>query len=143
MRSSARLTLLVLAVGTPGLAQADSALALAEAWSPATARGGDTALYLEVHNPGPADAIVRTRCDAANFTEMRTVDKGEGFPSVRIVKAIPIAAEGVTTLGPEGFSVHLLQATRALAPGEVFDCTIRLQSGGQRKIDVTVKPPIE
>lgn len=141
MRNSV-LLLSLLAAFAPGLARAE-AVEIGKAWAPPTPAGGDSALYLEAQNAGAADAILRVRCGAVNFTELRVIDKGEGFPSSRVVKAIPIAAETTTTLGPDGFNVHLLQATRALAAGETFDCMLRLQSGAQRKVDVTVKPLAE
>ena len=118
---------------------AEPAISVSQAWAPAAARGEDTAVYLVVQNAGPADALLRVRCAAANFTELHVIDRGEGFPSKRAVKSIPIAAEGVTALTPDGYNVALLQTTRALAPNDAFDCVIRFRDGGQQTIDVTVR----
>jgi copper(I)-binding protein len=128
-----------LALWAPPVLAAEPAISLSQAWAPAAARGDDTAVYMVVRNAGAADALVRVRCAIANFTELHTVDRGEGFPSNRAVKSIPIAAESVTTLTPDGYSVALLQTTRALAPNDAFDCVIRFRDGGQQTIDVTVR----
>ena len=130
----------LLALPTPVLA-ADPGLAFKAAWAPAASKGADTSLYLTVENGGAEDAIIRVRCDAANFTELRTVDHGEGFPSARSIKAIPLAAQGETVLKAEGFNVRLLQLTNLLAPGDNFDCTLRLRGGGQHTIAVNVRAP--
>lgn len=95
---------------------------------------------MKLENGGMADAIVRIRCAAANFTELRTVDRGEGFPSARSVKAIPIAAHARTELTTEGWNIRLLQLTQPLVPGEAFDCTLRLRGGEQISLPVTVRP---
>ena len=118
---------------------ADGSLGVSQAWAPAAAAGEDTALYMVVRNGGAADALLRVRCAVATFTELRTIDRGEGFPSKRTVKAIPIAAEGVTSLTPDGYGVALLQTTRALAPNDAFDCVVMFRDGGRQTVDVTVR----
>lgn len=127
-------------VTTPALA-ADPAVTIKSAWTHAAGKGDDTTLYMTLENAGAEDAIIRVRCDAANFTEMRTVDRGEGFPSARSVKAIPVAAQGETLLVAEGFNVRLLQLSTTLTPGNTFDCALRLRGGGQPKVSVAVRPP--
>ena len=118
---------------------ADPALSVSQAWTPAAVPGGDTPVYLVVRNTGPADALVRVRCSAANFSELNTIDRGEGFPSRRAVKAIPIPGEATTVLEPDGYSVMLLQTTRVLAPSDVFDCVMRFRDGGQQTVNVSVR----
>ena len=138
MRLNAALATLAIAT-TPALA-ADPAVTIRTAWTHAADKGEDTTLYMTLENGGAEEAIVRVRCDAANFTELRTVDRGEGFPSARSVKAIPITAQGETSLSAEGFNVRLLQLSSTLNPGGAFDCTIRLRGGSQHKVAVAVRP---
>jgi copper(I)-binding protein len=123
-------------------ARADSAqLAVSNAWSPPQAKtGADVPLYMNIANSGAADALLRVRCPVANFTEKRTIDLGEGAPSSREVKAIPIPA-GQTMLRADGSYVLLLQVTQPLAPGETFSCKLAFQSGESREVEVTVKSP--
>jgi len=138
MRLSAAFAIIVIAA-TPALA-ADPAVTIKTAWTHAADKGADTSLYMTLENGGAEDAIIRVRCDAANFTELRTIDRGEGFPSARSVKAIPISAQGETLLTAEGFNVRLLQLSSTLVPGDAFDCMIRLRGGGQHKVAVAVRP---
>ena len=139
MRSSVAAALLVLAAASAAHA-ADPAVTIKAAWAPAADKGADTNLYMTIENHGAEDAITRVRCEAANFTELRIVDRGEGFPSARGVKTIPIAAQGETALSNEGFNVRLLQLTGPLQPGDAFDCSLRLRGGAQPKVAVTVRP---
>ena len=141
MRPEVALLLLLAGTATPGLA-AEQALAFKAAWAPAAEKGADTSLYMTVENGGAEDAIIRVRCEAANFTELRTVDRGEGFPSARRINAIPITAEGETIFKPDGFSVRLLQLTGPLASGETFECALRLRGGSQHHIAVTVRSAV-
>jgi copper(I)-binding protein len=140
--------LVMAAVGwyaAPGaVAGAAGALSVTQAWTPTAAQGTDTPLFMTIHNGGAGDLLLRARCTAANFSEQHTVDHGEGFPSMRTVKSIPIAADGVTRLEADGYHVMLLQTTRALAAGDRFNCSITFRDAGKQDIDVGVgKPDID
>lgn len=110
---------------------------LSKAMAPVTAKGANAPLSVTISNPGDADVLLRARCDNVNFFELHTVDHGEGFPAMRVIKAIPIAAHGDTVLNPDGYHVMLLQATQPFAVGDSFACTLRFRDAGSQ--DVTVK----
>ena len=114
---------------------------VSEVWTNAAAPGSDTALFMTIKNAGAADALLRSRCDAAQFAVQQTVDHGEGFPSSRSVKSIPIAANDITRLGADGDHVMLLQTKQALVVGETFSCSITFRDAGTQTIDVTVGKP--
>jgi copper(I)-binding protein len=116
---------------------AEPGLVVSKAWIPATDRGANTPLFMTVTNDGEADLLLRARCDAANFSEQHTVDHGEGFPAMRVIKAIPIAGHGATQLNADSNHVMLLQATHPLVAGETFACKITFRDAGPQ--DVTVK----
>jgi len=123
-------------------AEADeNAISVSQAWTPAAGRGADTPLFMTINNAGAADALLRSRCTAANFSEQHSVDHGEGFPAMRAVKSIPVAANSVTRLDVDGFHVMLLQTSRALPAGEVFACSLSFRDAGKRDIEVTVGTP--
>ncbi len=128
--------------GTATAARADgAALAISNAWAPAEAKSGaNVPLFMSFSNQGGADALLRVRCPVANFTEKRTIDLGEGAPSSREVKTIPIPS-GQTVLKADGSYVLLLQTTQPLASGETFSCKLAFQSGESREVEVTVKSP--
>lgn len=128
-------------VSLTGIAAADDSMSVAKGWTPPAARGADTPLFVTISNNGPADALLRARCTAANFSEQHTVDRGEGFPSMRVVKSIPIAANGVTQFGPDGYHVMLLQTTQILAPLDSFHCNLSFRNAGKQDLVVTVRNP--
>jgi len=141
-----RVLALVAALGVSGMvanpAGADeNAISVSQAWTPAAARGADTPLFMTIRNTGAANALLRSRCTAANFSEQHSVDHGEGFPSMRAVKSIPIAANGVTRLDADGYHVMLLQTTHALAAGEAFTCSLSFRDAGKQDVEVTVGTP--
>jgi copper(I)-binding protein len=126
------------AIGAPGPARAaQPGLLVSKAWVPVTDQGANAPLSMTVTNEGDADLLLRARCDAANFSEQHTVDHGEGFPAMRVIKSIPIAAHGATQLGADGYHVMLLQATHKLVAGETFACKVTFRDAGMQ--DVTVK----
>lgn len=137
--------LLLLAAG-PILAAAPvpGPIMVSHAWAPAPAKpGDDTPLYMTIINNGEIpDSLVRTRCPFADFAEKVTVDSGgEGSPSTREVKAIPVPAGQTVALRPDGYHIVLLHTTQALHPGQVVGCTVTFQKSGERLIEVTVAPP--
>jgi copper(I)-binding protein len=113
-------------------------------WTPAPPKqGADTPLYMTITNNGEIpDSLIRARCPFADFTEKVTVDSGgEGSPSTREVKSIPIPAGQTVTLKPDGYHIVLLHTTQPLQPGQILGCTITFQKSGERLIEVTVAPP--
>ena len=142
-----RLAALVLLAGLlPSGVRADEApggagVAVSGAWTPPAGRGEDVPLYMTVRGADAADALVRARCDAANFVELQAVDEGEGFPTNRVVKSIPIDAQGTTELRKGHFHVMLLQTRQALAPGATFSCGLTFNVSGKLQVEVTVREP--
>ena len=121
--------------------QADSqSLKITDAWVPGLEKaGGDIPLMVTIHNEsGSPDALMWVRCPVANFSEKRTVDRGEGAPAMRAIKSIPIEAGSSVTLKPDGYHVMLLQA-RQLARGEKFSCSIDFQKAGTIETEVEVR----
>jgi copper(I)-binding protein len=135
--SAAMIGLASIAVaGAAGAAEHD--LVVSKAWTPVTERGANVPLSMTITNQGDADLLLRARCDAANFSEQHTVDHGEGFPAMRVIKSIPVAAHGTTQLGADGDHVMLLQTTHALAAGETFSCKISFRDAGPQDVTVMV-----
>jgi copper(I)-binding protein len=141
-----RLAALVLLAGLlPSVALADerpaAKVTVSGAWTPPADRGADVPLYMTIRGSDAADALVRARCDAANFVELQTVDEGEGFPNNRVVKSIPVGAQGTTELRKDRFHVMLLQTRQALAPGATFSCGLTFNVSGKMDVEVTVRDP--
>lgn len=126
------------------LAQAEPAgLELSSAWVPATdEKGADVPLYFTIANhAGQPDTLLRVRCPVSQFTEKRTIDRGEGGTAGREVRSIPVPANDTLALDAEGFHVVLLQTTQPLLVGDSFTCSLAFQQAGNQELDVAVKAP--
>ncbi len=101
--------------------------------------GVDVPLLLTVVNNGAEeDALLRVRCPVANFSERYTVDRGEGAPSRRAVKSIPIAAGKTTEMDVHNPHVMLLQMREVLQEGQSFSCSITFKGAGTLSTEVKV-----
>ena len=123
-------------------AQAQSAIEVSNAWTPASAQTRvDTPVYMTIANrtDGP-DSLVRVRCPVADFAEKHATDRGEGGFAMREVKAIAIPPSAGVTLAPRGAHLMLLHTKQALQPGETFTCSVVFQKAGAVPVEVTVAP---
>ena len=131
--------LVVALLASPVLAE--GTVSISRAWTPMAAVGVDTPLFMTINNDGPGDSLLRAKCTTANFSEEHTIDTGEGSPSMRTIKAIPIAANRVTQLSPDGFHVMLLQTTQPLTADVKFHCSLTFRDAGKQDVEVTVGQP--
>lgn len=103
--------------------------------------GSNSVLSMTVTNGGAdADALVRAACPFANFSEKRTVDRGEGAPSAREIRNIPVPAHTTLRLGPHGYHVLLLQTREKLMAGGGYECSLSFRKAGPMRIQVKVAP---
>jgi copper(I)-binding protein len=123
----------------PAHSAGGEAVKISDAWvHAATQVGGDVALSMTIKNEADvADALLRVRCQVANFSEKHAVDRVEGSPAMRAILSTPIAAGSTTVLKPDTYHVMLLQTRHTLAAGEAFNCSIVFQKAGT--IDTEVK----
>jgi periplasmic copper chaperone A len=122
-------------------ARADApSIEISKAWAPAAgAAGGDVPVYMTIVNHGAEpDSLLRFRCPAANFTEQRTTDHGEGAPAGREIKSIPVPANQTLVLAPGAYHLVLLKVTQPLKQGDTFPCTLTFKNGGRQDVSVTV-----
>lgn len=129
----------IVAAGTV-LAGGES-IKISDAWVPSVEKsGGDVPLLMTIHNEGSSpDALMRVRCEVANFSERHTVDRGEGAPAMRTIPSIPIPGSSTVMLKPDGYHVMLLQTKQQLSNGERFTCSIDLQKAGTIETEVQVR----
>ncbi len=121
-------------------AEAQSAIEVTNAWTPALAQTRvDTPVYMTIANRTDApDSLVRVRCPVADFAEKHVTDRGEGGFAMREVKAIAVPAGGTVTLAPKAAHLMLLHTKQALQPGETFTCSVVFQKAGAIPVEVTV-----
>ena len=124
----------------PGFAAAGDALQVTSARVPASDEIGiDLPLLMTIRNDAAeADAILRVRCPFANFSEKRTVDRGEGAPAMREIKSIPIPENRTIELKRDGYHVMLLQTRQKLVAGEAFTCAVVFQKAGTKETEVQI-----
>lgn len=125
---------------TPVSAAAGDALQVTNARvAPSGETGIDIPLVMTIKNDAAeADALLRVRCPFANFSEKHTVDRGEGAPSMRAIKSIPIPENKTTELKHDGYHVMLLQTRQKLVAGDKLTCAITFQKAGTKETEVQV-----
>lgn len=113
---------------------------ISKAWAPAAAAAGaDVPVYMTIANHGAEPvSLLRFRCPAANFTEQRTTDYGEGAPAGREIKSIPVPANQTLVLAPGGYYLMLLKTTQPLKQGDTFPCSLTFKNGGRQDVNVAV-----
>ena len=123
-------------------AEAQSAIEVSNAWTPASAQTRiDAPVYMTIANRTDApDSLLRVRCPVADFAEKHVTDRGEGGYAMREIKAIAIPPGAVVTLEPRGAHLMLLHTKQALQPGETFTCSVVFQKAGTVPVEVTVAP---
>jgi copper(I)-binding protein len=123
---------LLCTLSSPAFADSAVTIRLSAAWVHAgTQTGADAALMMTVTNTGDTpDSLIRVRCDAATFTELRVVDTGEGAPAPRVVKSIPVAAKASVKLSDQTAYIALLQTTQPLPKDAAFDCKLTFRQAG-------------
>jgi periplasmic copper chaperone A len=124
----------------PALSAGNEALQVSNAQvAPADETGLDVPFLMTIKNDaGDPDALLRVRCPFANFAEKHIIDRGEGTPAMRAIPSIPIPANKVTELKPDGYHVMLLQTRQKLLDGETFTCAIVFQKAGTLETEVHV-----
>ncbi|MEI9899437.1 MAG: copper chaperone PCu(A)C [Hyphomicrobium sp.] len=114
-------------------------LEISKAWAPAADKSTDLPVYMAITNAGESDDIVRVQCPTvAHFSEKRATDHGEGAPSTREVKSVPIKDHGTTVLEPGGYHLALLKIIGPVKEGDTFDCQIAFRRAGRIGVQVTV-----
>jgi len=115
------------------------------AWARAVA-GSDTtrvnsAAYFVLDNPGDAPLrLVAVETAVAERAELHETTLDGGVMRMRPVPALEVPPGGAVALEPGGPHVMLLDVRRDLAAGESFPLTLRFEDGGERTLDVTVRP---
>lgn len=115
-------------------------ISVTDAWvTPSEATGTDVVLSMTVKNDGAAaDTLLRAHCPFAGFVEKHTIDHGEGAPSMRPVKDIPVPAHSTLKMSSSGYHLMLLQTSEKLSEGGKFACSVTFRSAGPMDIEVKV-----
>jgi hypothetical protein len=109
-------------------------------WSRATPPGAKVAAgFMQLKNAGAADRVVGASSAVAGRVEMHvTVREGEVM-KMREVKAFDLPAGGTFELKPGGAHLMLMDLKRPLKKGETVPLTLKLEKGGELKLDLSVE----
>jgi|GEM_PF-1934749 len=107
----------------------------------ASAKSG--AAFMVIENlSNKDDALIEAQSDVAEITEIHEnlIDPDDGMMMMRKVKRIDIAASGAVALTPTGYHIMLINLKQPLKEKEVFQVTLKFESGYETIKEITVMP---
>jgi copper(I)-binding protein len=109
-------------------------------WTRATPPGAKVgAGFMQLRNAGAADRVVGASSPVAGRVEMHvTLREGEVM-KMREVKSFEVPAGGSFELKPGGAHLMLLDLKRPLKKGEKVPLTLKLEKGGELKLELGVE----
>ena len=120
-------------------AAASGSVTATGAWARPAERGGVSAVYLELHNPGPADAALTgaSTAAAASTTVHETSTDASGMTGMHHAPSVTIPAGGDLNLEPGGYHVMLEGLADDLDAGSTVEITLAFDGGAT--LDVTAE----
>ena len=129
------LAVLLLAAG-PAWAQ----VTVERPWSRATPPGAKVgAGFMTLKNAGNADRVVGASSPVAGRVEMHVTVREGDVMRMREVKGFDVPASGSFELKPGGAHLMLMDLKRALKKGEKVPLTLKLEKGGELKVELLVE----
>lgn len=110
-------------------------------WSRATPPGSTIGVgFMMLRNAGSAAArVVGASTPVAGRVEMHVTTRDGDVMTMRQVESFAIPAGGVVELKPGGAHLMLTGLRRPLKQGERVPLTLKLESGGELRVDLTVE----
>jgi len=135
------LALLVLSALPGSAAAAQDTLEIVEPWARASLAGRNSAAYMTIVNHGrEKDEFISAASPVARVVELHTHLMEGGVMRMRQVEAIEVNVGEPAVLRPGGLHVMLIDLVRDLKPGETIPLTLRFRNGGERSLEVPVRP---
>jgi len=109
-------------------------------WTRATPPGAKVgAGFMTLKSAGVADRVVGASSPAAGRVEMHVTIRDGDVMKMREVKAIDVPAGGSVELKPGGAHLMLMDLRRTLKQGEKVPLTLKLEKGGELKLELSVE----
>ena len=109
-------------------------------WSRATPPGAKVgAGFMQLRNAGAADRVVGASSPVAGRVEMHVTLREGDVMKMREVKSFEVPAGGSFELKPGGAHLMLLDLKRPLKKGEKVPLTLKLEKGGELKLELSVE----
>jgi periplasmic copper chaperone A len=109
-------------------------------WTRATPPGAKVgAGFMTLKSKGVADRVVGASSPAAGRVEMHVTIREGDVMKMREVKAFEVPAGGSFELKPGGAHLMLMDLKRPLKQGEKLPLTLKLEKGGELKVELSVE----
>jgi copper(I)-binding protein len=123
-------------VALPAWAQ----VSVEQPWTRATPPGARVgAGFMRLRNAGAADRVVGASTPVAGRVEMHVTLREGDVMKMREVKSFEVPAGGSFELKPGGAHLMLVDLKRALKKGETVPLTLKLEKGGELKLELSVE----
>lgn len=133
--------LLVVVLSVTGCQTSNKALVVDGIWARSSIAGGNSAIYMNIHNAtGQDEVLLSAQSTAANTVELHlsSVDEN-GVMSMKQQENIPVPANSVVELKPGGLHVMLIGLPNDLKVGDEFEVTLNFKNAGAMTFKVPVK----
>ena len=109
-------------------------------WSRATPPGAKVgAGFMQLRNAGAADRVVGASSPVAGRVEMHITVRDGDVMKMREVTSFEVPAGGSVVLKPGGAHLMLLDLKRPLKKGEKVPLRLKLEKGGELKMELSVE----
>ena len=109
-------------------------------WSRATPPGAKVAAgFMQLKNAGAADRVVGASSPVAGRVAMHVTVRDGDVMKMREVKGFDLPAGGSVELKPGGAHLMLMDLKRPIKKGEKVSLTLKLEKGGELKLEMTVE----
>ena len=110
-------------------------------WTRATPPGAKIAAgFMRLKSAGAADRVVGASSAVAGRVEMHVTSRDGDVMRMRQVESFGIPAGGTFELKPGGAHLMLVDLNRPLKQGEKVPLTLKLENGGELKLELPVEP---
>jgi copper(I)-binding protein len=109
-------------------------------WSRATPPGAKVGVgFMQLKNGGAADRVVGASSPVAGRVEMHITTREGDVMKMREVSSFEVPAGGTFELKPGGAHLMLMELKGPLKKGERVPLTLRLEKGGELKVELSVQ----
>jgi copper(I)-binding protein len=110
-------------------------------WTRATPPGAKIgAGFVTLRSAGAADRVIGASSPVAGRVEMHVTIREGDVMKMREVQAFDVPAGGTYELKPGGAHLMLMDLKRPLQQGEKVPLTLKLEKGGELKLELPVEP---
>jgi len=117
-----------------------SLLEVKRPWARPGNRGGNSAVYMEIHNAqSQADRLVAASTPVAEAVELHETRLAGEMHRMQRVRFIKVPAHGKVELRPGGLHVMLIRLKTSLRVGDRFPLILRFERAGRVSVEVEVR----